>query len=33
VTAYPSFDKMQGYMEAVDVENEEYQAWTLSDMC
>lgn len=27
VTVYPSLDKMQGYMEAVDVENEEYQAW------
>lgn len=27
VTEYPSRDAMQGYLEAIDVENEEYEAW------
>ena len=27
VTAYPSFEKMQGFMEAIDVEGKEYEAW------
>jgi hypothetical protein len=27
VTAYQSLEAMQGYMEAIDVENDEYEAW------
>lgn len=27
ITAYPSFEKMQGFMEAIDIENGEYEAW------
>jgi hypothetical protein len=27
VTSYPSLEKMQGYVEAIDVENGEYEAW------
>jgi len=27
ITAFPSFEKMQGFMEAIDVEGNEYEAW------
>ena len=27
ITAYPSFDKMQGVIEAIDVDGNEYDAW------
>jgi hypothetical protein len=30
VTLYPSLEKMQGYMEAIDVENGDYEAWDVA---
>ena|SRR5204863_5092817 len=30
VTLFPTFETMQGYLEAIDVENGEYEAWDVA---